>query len=83
MTVVIFNNRAYRILKVELERVGADPPVRKPMPSSTSAIRISISSDSATGFGVPARRADTGEELVEALESAVAEPGPHLIEVLV
>lgn len=32
------------------------------------------------GFGVPARRADSAEEPLDAPGSALAEPGPHLIE---
>ncbi|HEX7659774.1 MAG TPA: thiamine pyrophosphate-dependent enzyme, partial [Pseudonocardiaceae bacterium] len=37
----------------------------------------------ATGMGVPASRATTGEELAEQLEKALAEPGPHLIEAII
>ena len=35
------------------------------------------------GFGVPSVRAESGEDLIAQLERAVAEPGPHLIEVVV
>ena len=35
------------------------------------------------GFGVPARRATTAEELTEALRWSQSEPGPHLIEAIV
>jgi acetolactate synthase-1/2/3 large subunit len=37
----------------------------------------------AQGFGVPATRVDTGEDLVTQITRAIAEPGPHLIEVVV
>ncbi|MBA2323851.1 MAG: hypothetical protein H0V92_07530, partial [Pseudonocardiales bacterium] len=37
----------------------------------------------ATGMGVPARRVATAEEFTAALEWALAEPGPHLIDALV
>jgi acetolactate synthase-1/2/3 large subunit len=37
----------------------------------------------AEGLGVPARRATTAEELADALRTAFAEPGPHLIDVVV
>ena len=37
----------------------------------------------ATGLGVPATRATTGEEFVDQLRAALAEPGPHLIEAIV
>lgn len=35
------------------------------------------------GMGVPARRVTTAEELADALGSAFAEPGPHLIDAVV
>jgi acetolactate synthase-1/2/3 large subunit len=50
VTVVIFNNRSYAILNIELERVV---------------------------------RADTCEAFNDALDRALAEPGPHLIEAVV
>jgi acetolactate synthase-1/2/3 large subunit len=36
-----------------------------------------------TGFGVPAVRVTTAEELTGALRRAHAEPGPHLVEAIV
>jgi acetolactate synthase-1/2/3 large subunit len=32
------------------------------------------------GFGVASRRVDTAEQLTDALEKALGDPGPHLIE---
>ncbi len=83
VTVVIFNNRAYRILKVELERVGARPAGPKADAQFDLGHPDLDFVQLSAGFGVPARRADTGEDLVEALESAIAEAGPHLIEVVI
>ena len=37
----------------------------------------------ATGLGVPARRVETTEALLDALRWARSEPGPHLIEAIV
>jgi len=80
VTVVIFNNRSYGILNMELARVGADGG------GSKARAQLDLSEPDldfvkiARGLGVPAERALTGEELVVALERAVAEPGPHLIE---
>jgi acetolactate synthase-1/2/3 large subunit len=37
----------------------------------------------ATGFGVPATRARTAEELAEQFAAALAAPGPHLIDAAV
>lgn len=83
VTVVIFNNRSYGILNVELARVGADGG------GSKAKAQLDLSHPDldlvklAGGFGVPSERADTGEQLSAALERAIAEPGPHLIEVIV
>jgi acetolactate synthase-1/2/3 large subunit len=83
VTVVIFNNRSYGILNMELARVGADGG------GSKAKSQLDLSEPDldlvkiASGFGVPSERADTGEQLIEALQRAVSEPGPHLIEVIV
>jgi acetolactate synthase-1/2/3 large subunit len=80
VTVVIFNNRSYAILNIELERVGAQAGGRKARSQldlrepDLDLVRI------ATGFGVPADRVDTAEELVASLERGVGERGPRLIE---
>jgi len=83
VTVIVFNNRSYAILNVELERVGAhaDGPVAKSQLAladpNLDFVQIG------NGTGVPSVRVDTCESLTDALERALAEPGPHLIEVLV
>jgi acetolactate synthase-1/2/3 large subunit len=83
VTVVIFNNRSYAILNIELERVGAQrggPRAKEQLDLAGPDLDfVKI----AAGLGVPAVRVDTGEDLVAQLERAVAEPGPHLIEVVV
>ena len=83
VTVVIFNNRSYAILKIELERVKA----RAAGPRAKSQLDLSGPDldfvEIARGLGVPATRPETGEELVGALKRALAEPGPHLIEAVV
>jgi acetolactate synthase-1/2/3 large subunit len=83
VTVVIFNNRSYSILNVELARVradGAGPKAHSQLDLSGPDLDFV---GLATGMGVPARRVDTAEELAEAIGRAVAEPGPSLIEVVV
>ncbi|HYZ28648.1 MAG TPA: acetolactate synthase large subunit [Thermoleophilaceae bacterium] len=84
VTVVIFNNRSYSILNIELQRVGADAAAGPKAKSQLDLagpdldfVRL------AAGLGVPAQRVDRAEELVTALERSVAEPGPRLIEVVV
>jgi acetolactate synthase-1/2/3 large subunit len=83
VTVVIFNNRSYAILNMELARVGAEaagPAAKAQLDLSRPDLDfVQI----ATGFGVWAQRVDTAEQLTRALEHAVGESGPHLIEVVV
>jgi acetolactate synthase-1/2/3 large subunit len=83
VTTVIFSNRAYAILGMELGRVGAS--------TAGDAARGLLSLDNpaldftalAAGMGVPATRATTAEEFAVQLRGALAEPGPHLIEAVV
>ena len=83
VTTILFNNRSYAVLNMELDRVGAEAggPKAKEMLDlhhpDLDFVQI------ATGLGVPATRATTGEELVEQLQAALAAPGPHLIEAMV
>jgi len=83
VTVVIFNNRSYAILNIELERTGArggGPKAKSQLDLARPELDfVAI----AEGQGVPAVRPESGEELLAALERAVAEPGPHLIEAVV
>ena len=84
VTVVVFNNRSYGILNIELQRVGADAAAG---PKAKSQLDLSGPDldfvQIAAGLGVPAERVDTAEALVTSLDRAVAEPGPRLIEVVV
>jgi acetolactate synthase-1/2/3 large subunit len=83
VTVVILNNHAYAILQMELQRVGAAAAGEQ----SRSLLELGhpdIDFGSiAQGFGVPATRASTAEELAEQFRAALAEPGPHLIDAAV
>ena len=36
-----------------------------------------------TGLGIASRRVDTAEQLTGALDQAIADPGPHLIEAVI
>ena len=82
VTVVIFNNRAYRILGDELARLD------KPTAGDKAKALIDLGHPDlnfvqlGSGLGVPSRRVDTGEQLTDALGDAIAEPGPHLIEAI-
>ena len=83
VTVVIFNNRAYRILNTEFARIG----VREAGPRAMAQLDLGNPDldfvELGTGLGVSSRRADTAEQLNSALDEAIAEPGPHLIEAVI
>jgi acetolactate synthase-1/2/3 large subunit len=79
---IVCANRSYRILQVELARAGHAEPgpaaraftdLAGPAPDWVALAR---------GFGVPATRVETSEELARALENAFREKGPHLVEAL-
>jgi acetolactate synthase-1/2/3 large subunit len=77
---VIFANRRYRILEIELRRTGAEaagPRAAGMMDIGRPGldwVRLSEAQ------GVPASRARTSEEFVAAFRASMAEPGPRLIE---
>lgn len=83
VTTVLLNNRAYAILRLELQRVGA----ASGGPKANDLLDLSRPDMDfvkiAEGLGVPATRATTAEELAEQLQRAFAEPGPHLIDAVV
>jgi acetolactate synthase-1/2/3 large subunit len=82
ITVVVLDNRAYAILQIELMRVGASaggPKARSLLDLANPDMDfVAI----AEGFGVPAKRATTAEELAAHFTAAIAEPGPHLIDAI-
>ncbi len=83
VTTVVLNNRAYAILRMELQRVGADTSG----PKANSLLDLSTPDMDFTriaeGMGVPATQAKTAEQLADQLRTALAEPGPHVIEAMV
>jgi acetolactate synthase-1/2/3 large subunit len=83
VTTVIFNNRSYGILNIELERVGAEtigPEAKAQLDLAEPAIDfVSI----AQGMGVPARRVSRAEEFSAALKNAFSSRGPFLIDAIV
>ncbi len=83
ITTVVYANHAYDILRIELQRVGAEN-AQQPGPKAESLLDLAPPALDfvrlAQGMGVPARRGSTAEELAEALQWAFDEAGPHLIE---
>jgi acetolactate synthase I/II/III large subunit len=83
ITTVIFSNRSYAILNMELDRTGA-PPAGQAARSLLDLSRPGLDFTAlAEGMGVPASRAETAAEFAAQLGRALAEPGPHLIEAAV
>ena len=83
VTAVIFNNRSYAILNIELERVkarGAGAKAKAQLDLSGPDIDFV---ELANGFGVPAVRTEASGDFARELERAFGEPGPHLIEAVV
>jgi len=80
---ILFSNRVYAVLRMELDRVGAEaagPKARDLFDLSRPDIDFVALSE---GLGVPATRATTAEEMADQLGRALAEPGPALIEAVV
>jgi acetolactate synthase-1/2/3 large subunit len=80
---ILFNNRSYAILNMELNRVGAasvGPKARSLLDLSEPDLDFVAL---ARGMGVPAHRATTATELSDLLARALVEPGPALIEAMV
>jgi acetolactate synthase I/II/III large subunit len=78
VTTVVFDNRSYAILSLELSRVGA--------PTDGNAAELFDLSRPpldfvalARGMGVEGERAESAADFVRALERALADPGPRLV----
>jgi acetolactate synthase-1/2/3 large subunit len=81
VTTVVFNNRSYAILNLELGRVGAATDGHAADLFDLSRPPIDFVA-LARGMGVDGVRAETADEVVDALDRAFAEPGPHLIDAI-
>ena len=83
VTSVVFSNRRYAILRMELARVGATATGERALqmldisPPDIDFVAL------ARGFGVPATRPESADEFASDLERAFAEPVPHLIEAVI
>jgi len=82
ITTLICANRSYNILKIEFSRaeVTTPGPYARALTDlgSPNINWVQISN----GMGVPAVAVDSCESLAKELNKALAEPGPHLIEML-
>ncbi|MDX1572206.1 MAG: acetolactate synthase large subunit [Xanthomonadales bacterium] len=83
ITVIVFNNRSYAILNVELERVGAEgagDKAKSQLDLSEPPIGFAAL---ARSMGMSATSVSTAEGFNKALQHALSEPGPHLIDAIV
>jgi acetolactate synthase-1/2/3 large subunit len=83
VTCLIFANRSYRVLNIEMARTGAGgagPRSGRLLDLGDPVIDWVKLSE---GLGVPATRCDTGEAFERAFAAAMAEPGPRLIEAVI
>ena len=79
---LLLNNKSYAILNMELDRVGATAQSERSR--SLLSLERPLMDFTAMGrsMGVNAVRAEDNETLVREFKRALAEPGPHLIEVM-
>ncbi|WP_417282592.1 acetolactate synthase large subunit [Comamonas sp.] len=82
VTVVIFVNRAYGILRGELAAVGAGTPGKRATDMLSLDRPIIDWSDLAKGMGVSAVKVGNLESLALALSRSYSTPGPSLIEAI-
>jgi acetolactate synthase-1/2/3 large subunit len=79
---LILSNHSYRILNIELQRVGAESAGER----ARSLLEIGRPDLDfvalSNAMGVPAVRADSADTLSRELARALREPGPHTIEVV-
>ena len=83
VTVVIFANRSYAILNVELARVGAG----NPGPKALAMLNIGNPTldwvSLGKGMGVESTRAETNEQFAAQFEDVMKSRGPRLIEAVI
>jgi acetolactate synthase-1/2/3 large subunit len=79
VTTVIFSNRKYMILQIELLRLGFTAPSARILDTMDLGRPDLDWVKLAEGLGVPAVAADTLDGLRDALSRSLAEPGPQLI----
>lgn len=80
VTTVIFANNVYNILTNEYAKIGVDNPgaIAQSLFDISNPIMDWVGM--ANSFGVPAAKAETGEELCRLLKQSFRTPGPFLIQ---
>lgn len=83
VTTVLFNNRSYAVLNMELGRVGAEaagPRAKEMLDLRRPDLDFAAL---ARGFGVPATSATTTDDFVDQLRRALATEGPTVVEAVI
>ncbi len=83
VTTVIFANRAYASLQIELANVGATNPGRKALDMLDLGRPNLDWVALAKGMGVDASLATTAEEFNDQFARGIASPGPYVIEAVI
>jgi acetolactate synthase-1/2/3 large subunit len=83
ITVVIYANRSYAILNIELQRVGVQETGHKALSMLDLHNPEMNWTKIARGLGVEASRATTAEEFTDLYRSAMQQRGPRLIEAMI
>ena len=83
VTTVVFANRSYKILNIELERVGAEPAGPKALAMLDLSNPELNWSAVARAMGVESSRANTVESFSDQFAAAMRSSGPRLIEAVI
>ena len=81
---VICNNRSYRLLQANISQFWAERGITdRPLPLSFDLSKPTLDfAHLARGFGVQSARVETSDQILPAIERALANPGPFVIDVL-
>ena len=82
ITVVIINNRSYKIIEVEAQRAGLDPGEATRSLLDLDRPEVNFA-ELAQGFGMESARTTSAAELVDLIDTANARPGPFLIDAVI
>lgn len=80
---VICNNRSYRLLQANISQYWAERGITgRPFPISFDLSKPTLDfAHIARGFGVQSAQVETGDQIIPAIERALAHPGPFVIDV--
>lgn len=83
VTTIVFSNRAYAILNMEMTRLGGAPPGPRALSMFDFSNPTLNFASLARSMGVNAARAETAEDFTRYFSAAMSERGPYLIEAII